>query len=145
MGVFQVKTPAIANGNGGFDHHHSIRVDTQHQVDHILNMMRIEVIPYRVIIGRGSDDYEIGILVRRGSIQGGRKVQLLFRQIFLYVFVLYRRLLAVKHLYLFWYDIHRHYQVTLCQQGGNTQSHVTGSGHGDLDFFRHIIVLISCF
>ena len=115
-------------------------IDTQHQVDHILYVVRIEIIPYRVVVCGSRNDNEIGITVCGGTIQCSCQSQFLLCQVFLDILILDGRLPTVQLLHLLRYHVHRHNRMMLRQQSGDTQSHVTGSGHSDLDFFRHIVV-----
>ena len=76
-------------------------------------MARVEIVLYRVIIGRGGYYHEVGILVCRRSVKGGCQVKILFRQVFLDIVVLYRGFALVYQVYFFRYDVNRRYLVVL--------------------------------
>ena len=136
--ILHIKRTAIPNRNGWFNDHHGIRIDVQYQIDHILYMMCIEVIPQRIIIGGSRNDNEIGITISRLAIKRSSQVQIFLSEISLDILILNRWFLTVDKIHLLRYHVHRCHRMMLCQQGSDTQSHVTGSGHGDLDFFIHI-------
>ena len=54
--VLHVKAAAVAHGDGGLDDHHGGGVDLQHQVDDLLHVRGVEVVPDRVVVRRGRDD-----------------------------------------------------------------------------------------
>ena len=68
--------------------HDSLGVDLHDQVYDLLHVARVEVVPHRVVVGRGRDDHVVGIPVGGFPVQCGHQVQVLLRQVFLYVFVL---------------------------------------------------------
>ena len=78
----------VAHRDGALDDHDRIGVDLHDQVYDLLHVARIEVVPHRVVVGRGRDDHVVGIPVGGLPVQCGHQVQVLLRQVFLYVFVL---------------------------------------------------------
>ena len=66
--VLDIETAAIAHRDGTLDDQDRIRIDTDDHIDHILDMMGIEEILHRIIIGGGSDDHIIGITIGRCAI-----------------------------------------------------------------------------
>ena len=68
--ILHIERAAVAHGNGGFNHHHGIGVDTQHQVNDIFDMVRIEEVLLRVVVGRCSNHHKVGILISLCPIQG---------------------------------------------------------------------------
>ena len=59
--------------------HDSLGVDLHDQVYDLLHVARVEVVPHRVVVGRGRDDHVVGIPVGGLPVQGGRQVQVLLR------------------------------------------------------------------
>ena len=68
--------------------HDILGVDLHDQVYDLLHVARVEVVPHRVVVGRGRDDHVVGIPVGGLPVQCGHQAQVLLRQVFLYVFVL---------------------------------------------------------
>ena len=54
--VLHVEAPAVAHGDGRLDDHHGGGVHLQHQVDDLLHVRGVEVVPDRVVVRRGRDD-----------------------------------------------------------------------------------------
>ena len=88
--VAVVEAFAIAYRNGALYDNDGLRIDFPDQVDDFLHVGGVEVVPYRVVVGRGGHDHEIRISVCPGSVQCGREVQVFLRKIFLNVLVLDR-------------------------------------------------------
>ena len=90
-------------------------------------MRRVEVVLHGIIVGRRGNHHKGRILVCRRAVRRRRQIQVLLRQIFLDVVILYRRLTLVDHVYFLLYDVNRHYRMMLTEERGNTQTHVTRS------------------
>ena len=88
MSVFDVEVATVADGDGGFDHHHGVGVDAEDEVDHVFDAVGVEVIFDRVVVGGGGDDDEVGVAVCLGTVEGGSQVEILFSEVFLDIFVL---------------------------------------------------------
>ena len=73
--VLDVQAAAVAHRDGGLDDHHRVRVDLQHQVDHLLHVAGVKMVPDRIVVGRGRDDHEVRVGVGPASVKGGREVQ----------------------------------------------------------------------
>ncbi len=78
----------VAHRNGAFDDHDGVWIHLHHQLDDFLNMGRVEVIFYRVVVCWSGNDDEVGVLIGFFSIGCGLELECLFCQILLYVFVL---------------------------------------------------------
>ena len=113
--------------------HDSLGVDLHDQVYDLLHVARVEVVPHRVVVGRGRDDHVVGIPVGGLPVQGGHQVQVLLSQVFLYIFVLDGGFPAVDKVHLFRDDVHGGDVVVLAQQRRDAQADVAGAGDGDLD------------
>ena len=85
-----VEAAAVAHGDCGLDDHHSVGVHLQHQVDDLLHVGGVEVVPHRVVVRRCGDDHEVGAGVGLPAVEGSRQVEGLLRQVSLDVLVLYR-------------------------------------------------------
>ncbi len=96
----------------------------QHQVDDLLHVTRVEEVLLRVVVGGGGDDDELGVLVSRCAVEGGRQVEVLLGKVFLDVFVLDRRFAMVDKVDLLGDDVHGGDVVVLCQQRGDAQAYV---------------------
>ena len=66
--VLDIETAAIAHRDGTLDDQDRIRIDTDDHIDHILDMMGIEEVLHRIVIGGSCNDYIIGILISRCAI-----------------------------------------------------------------------------
>ena len=120
---------AIAYGNSALDNHDCRGIDTEHKVDDILNVMGIEEILLRIVIGGRCYDHKIGILISRCSIEGGSELQFLFGKIFFYVLVLDRGNARINLIHLFLNDINHCNGMVLAQQRGNTKTYIPCSGY----------------
>ena len=129
--VPDVQAAAVAHRDGRLDDHHRIGVDLKHQVDHLLHVPGVEVVPDRVVVGGGRDDHEVRVGVGPASVKGGREVQRLLGKIPLYVLVLDGRLPAGEHLHLLGDDVHGGHMMVLGQKSRYAQSHVACAGYGD--------------
>ena len=129
--VLHVEAAAVAHGDGGLDDHHGGRIDLQYQVDDLLHVGGVEVVPDRVVVRRGGDDDVLGVRVCPAAVQGGRQVQGFLRQVLLDVLVLDRGPAAVDQVYLLGDDVHGGDTVVLGQQGGEAESNVACAGYGD--------------
>ena len=63
QGVLDVQASAIAHRDGALDDHHSIGIDTEHEVDDILDMVGVEEVLLGVIVRGGRNDDKVGILI----------------------------------------------------------------------------------
>jgi len=122
--VFYVERTAVADGDRGFDDHDGIGIDAQDEVYNILNAVGVEVVLDRVIVGRCRDYDEVGIAISRRTIEGGGKIQILLREIFLYVFILYGRLAVVDEFHFFGNHIHGCYRVVLSEKSRYTEAYI---------------------
>ena len=84
-----VEAAAVAHRDGGLDDHHSVGVRLQHQVDDLLHVGGVEVVPHRVVVRRCGDDHEVGAGVGAASVECRRQVEGFLRKVFLNVLVLY--------------------------------------------------------
>ena len=94
-------------------------------------MASVEVVLYRVVVGRGRYHHEIGVPVGRCPIKGRHEVEVLLRKVFLDVVVLDRGFPVVDQVNLLRDDVHRRYVVVLAQKGRDAQAYVAGPGYGD--------------
>ena len=140
--VPDVQAAAVAHRDGRLDDHHRIGVDLKHQVDHLLHVPGVEVVPGRVVVGGGRDDHEVRVGVGLPAVQCGGEVQRLLGKIFLYVLVLYRGLPPGEHLHLLRDDVHGGHVMVLGQQRGYAQSHVARAGYRDSVIFHRCIVCL---
>ena len=134
--VLHVEAAAVAHGDGGLDDHHGGGVHLQHQVDDLLHVRGVEVVPDRVIVRRGRDDDELRVGVCPAPVEGGRQVQGLLRQVLLDVLVLDRGPAAVDKVHLLQDHVHGGDVVVLGQQSGEAQTYVAGAGYGDAVIFH---------
>ena len=58
-----LQAAAVPHRNGTLDYHHRIRIYLQHQVNHLFHVRSIEIILYRVVVGRSGYHYEVRIPV----------------------------------------------------------------------------------
>ena len=125
--VLGIQMAAIAYGNSALDNHDCRGIDTEHKVDDILNVMGIEEILLRIVIGGRCYDHKIGILISRCSIEGGCELQFLLGKIFFYVLVLDGGNARVDLIHLLLNDINHCNGMVLAQQCGNTKTHISCS------------------
>ena len=140
--VPDIQAAAVAHRDGGLDDHHRVRVDLQHQVDHLLHVAGVKMVLDRIVVGRGRDDHVVRVGVGLPAVQCGGEVQRLLGKIFLYVLVLYRGLPAGEHLHLLRDDVHGGHVMVLGQQRGYAQSHVARAGYRDSVIFHRCIVCL---
>ena len=88
LGVLQVEAAGIAHGDGGLDDHDGIGIDLQNQVDDFLDMAGVKIVLYRVVVGRGGDDHEVGVGIGPATVEGGGEQQRLLGQVALDIVVL---------------------------------------------------------
>ena len=138
--VPDIQAAAVAHRDGGLDDHHCVRVDLQHQIDDLLHVAGVEVVPDRIVVGRGRDDHEVRVGVGPASVKGGREVQRFLGKILLYVLVLNGRLPAGEHLHLLGDDVHGGHMMVLGQKSRYAQSHVARTGHRDPVILHRCIV-----
>ena len=141
--VPDVQTAAVAHRDGRLDDHHRVRIDLQHQVDHLLHVRGVEVVPDGVVVGRGRDDHEVRVGVGLPAVQCGGEVQRLLRQVPLYVLVLDGRLPAGEHLHLLRDDVHGGHMMVLGQKRSYAQSHVARAGYRD-SVILHRLLNLNC-
>ena len=127
--VPDIQAAAVAHRDGGLDDHHCVRVDLQHQIDDLLHVAGVEVVPDRVVVGRGRDDHEVRVGVGPASVKGGCEVQRFLGKILLYVLVLDGRLPTGEHLNLLGDDVHGGHMMMLGQKSRYAQSHVARTGY----------------
>ena len=92
-------------------------------------MAGVEVVPDRVVVGRGRDDHEVRVGVGLPAVQCGGEVERLLGKILLYVLVLNGRLPAGEHLHLLGDDVHGGHMMVLGQKSRYAQSHVACAGY----------------
>ena len=119
----------IPHRDGGLDDEDGVGVHLQHKVDDLLHRRGVKEIFLAVVVRRRGDDHKVGVAVGGAAVQRGHKVQRLFGEVFLDVFVLDGRLAAVDLFHLFGQDIHRRHMVVLRQQRRDGQPHIAGTGH----------------
>ena len=90
QGVALVERAGVAHGDGALDDHQGIGVDAENQVDDVLDVVGVEEILYRVVVGRCSDDDDVGIAVGRGTVEGGSEVEVLLGEVFFDILILDR-------------------------------------------------------
>ena len=78
MCVLHVEAAAITYGNGRLDDHYCIRICLQHQVDNLFYMCCVEIVLYRVVVGRSCYNHIIGISIRSLAVKSGYQSSLTF-------------------------------------------------------------------
>ena len=134
--ILDVQAAGIAYGDGRLDYHYGIWIDLKHEVDNLLYMTGVKIVLNRVVVGRRRNHHKVGIGVCCLAVEGGCKVELFLGEILLYIFVLYRRDSLVELVHLLWYDVNSRNMVVLRHQYGYAQTHVAGSGNGNLYVFE---------
>ena len=124
-GVFRVQAAAVPHRDRRLDHHNSRRVHFQHQVNHFLHVARVEEVLLAVVVRRGGDHHEVRVPVGRLSVKRRRQVQVLFREVFLDLFVLDWGDSVINLFDLLGDDVHGNYFVVLRQQRCDAQSHIS--------------------
>ena len=114
--IFHIHAPAETNGDGAFDDHHRVGVDVEHQVDDLFHVFCVEIIAYGVIVGRSGNHHEVRIFVCRCSIKRCGQRKRFLTQVFLDVFIIDGRFVAVEHLYFFCHHIYGCHFVFLGKQ-----------------------------
>ena len=71
----------VADRHRGFDHHDCVGVDRQYILDHRLDTAGIEEVGFRVVVGGGGDDHEVGVAVGFLLVEGGLEVERLFGEV----------------------------------------------------------------
>ena len=87
----------ITHGDGRLDDHGGIRINRHNVTYHRLNGFGIEVVGFRVIVGRGSDNDVVRPFVSVLLIERGPEVQWLVLEVVLKFFVINRGLIAIEH------------------------------------------------
>ena len=126
---FLARMGSIAHRHGGFDDHHGVGIDLQHQFDHLLYVRSVEEILLGVVVRGGGNHHEVRVFVRGTPVQGCHELQRLFREILFDVFVLDGRNPVIDLFNLFRDDVHCHHVVALCEQGRNAETDITRSGY----------------
>ena len=134
--VALVDTLAVAHGDGALDDHHGLRIDTQHEVNDVFNVVGIEEIALRVVVSGRSDNHEVGIAIGRGAIEGGGEAQRLLGKVFFDVFVLDGRLAMIDFVHLLGHNVNGHHLMVLGEEGGNTQTYIARTGYGNFQIFK---------
>ena len=133
--VFRARLPAdafrVPYRYRTFDHHDGIRVHALDEFYDLLHVASVEVVLYRVVVGRGRYHHEVSVPVGRCPIKGRHEVKVLLRKVFLDVVILDRGFPAVDQVNLLRDDVHRRYMVVLAQKGRDAQAYVAGPGYGD--------------
>ena len=127
QGILHIQRTAITYRDGTLDDHDGIGIDREHEIDDVLDMMGIEEVLLRVVIGGCSYYDEVCIFVCGCAIEGGGKVEFLFRKVFLDIIILNGRNLLIDFLHLLRDDIYCHHVIVLRQQCGDTHTDIAGS------------------
>ncbi len=133
IAVLLTHTDGITDRDGALDDHHSIGVDTEDEVDDILDMMGVEEVLDGVVVGGGCDDNKVGILICCLAVEGCHEVQFLLPQVLLDILVLDGGDPVVDLLHFLGDDIYRCYLVVLCQEGCDRESHISCSCNCNFD------------
>ena len=72
--VFHIEAAGIAYGDGALDDHHGVGVHLQHQVNNLFHVRGVEEVLGAIVVGRRSDNHEVGITVTRLAVQCGMEV-----------------------------------------------------------------------
>ena len=75
-GILDIEATCVTHWDCGLYHHHRVRVDAQHQVNHVLYAVSVEVVLLRVVVGRSGNDNKVGVLVGSCAVKRRCKVQL---------------------------------------------------------------------
>ena len=118
-GVLGLEGLGVADGDGALDDHDSVRIHLKYQLDDFFNVAGIEEVFDRVVVGRGGDDYEVGVGIGSAGIQGGGEGQRLLRQVPDDVLVLDWADAAVDLVHLLGHDVDGDNGVPLRQQRGD--------------------------
>ena len=104
-------------------------------------MVGIEKILGRIVIGRRSDNHEIGIGIRLSPVKCSPEIQFFLSEILLYVVILNRRNAVIDFLHLLRHHIHSNHFMMLRQQSRHAQADITSTGHRNLQIFKisHIL------
>ena len=142
--VFRARLPAdafrVPYRYRTFDHHDGIRVHALDEFYDLLHVARVEVVLYRIVVGRGCYHHEVSVPVGRRPVEGRHEVKVLLSKVFLDVVVLDRGFPAVDQVNLLRDDVHRSYMVVLAQKGRDAQAYVAGPGYGD----SYVLVVHYC-
>ena len=130
--VLDIQTPAVTYGNRRLDNHDGLRIDLQDQIDHLFDMACVKIVLDGVVVCRSGNHDKIRIPIGGGAIQCGGEIQRLLGQISFNIVILNRRLFPIQHLHLLGNNINCGYLMMLCQQCGDRQANIAGSGYGDL-------------
>ena len=104
-------------------------------------MVGIEKILGRIVIGRRSDNHEIGIGIRLSPVECSPEIQFFLGEIFLYVIILNRRNAVIDFLHFLRHHIYSNHFMMLRQQSRHTKADITSTGHRNLQIFKisHIL------
>ena len=126
-GIFDIEAAAVANGDGALDDHCGLWVNLENEVDDILDVVGVEEVLLRVVVGGGGNDDEVGIAVGIASVEGGAEIELLAGEVLFDAFVLDGRDAVVDFLDFLGDYIDCNNFVVLCQKGGYAEAYVACS------------------
>ena len=88
LGIFYIQTAAVTYGDGALYYHCCLWVYLKNKVDDVLDVVGVEEVLLRVVVGGGCNDYEVGIAVCLAPVEGCAQVEFFLGKVFLNVFVL---------------------------------------------------------
>ena len=121
----------VADGDGGLDHHQSLRFHPLNLGQDGLHRSRVEMAGDIIIIRRRRNDDELRLPVSTVSVQSGSERKLFMLQVVLNIGIRNGRLPAVHHIHLLRNHIHRSHLMMLGKKNGVGQSHIAGTGNGN--------------
>ena len=114
-----VQLRGVAYGNSTFDYNGGAIIDAHYFAHHAFDGRGVEEVTLHVVVGRGSDDDEVGFGIGFRPVDGGGQLKRFFGKIAFDVFVLNGRLSAIYHVDFLGYDVHGSYFVVLRQKSGD--------------------------
>ena len=151
-GILDIEATGVTHWDCRLYHHHRVRVDAQHQVNHVLDAVGVEVVLLRVVICRCCYDNEIRVFICCCAVKRRCKIQLARDSCFLVIakfatevffdVIVLNRADAVVDFFDFFRDyVHGCHLVVLREQSRDAQAHITGSGNSNLNIFKlsHIL------
>ena len=127
----------IAHGDGAFDDHDRLGIDLHHERDDGLHRRGIEEILLAVVVGGRGDDDDLCLGIGIAAVERGRKVEILFGEVFLDVLVLDGRLTLIDEVHLFRHDVDGIDLIVLGKQRSNGQPHIPRTRHRDRVLMFH--------
>ena len=124
LGIFYIQTAAVAYGDGALYYHCCLWVYLKNKVDDVLDVVGVEEVLLRVVVGGCCNDNEVGIAVCLAPVECRAQVEFFLGKVFLNVFVLNRRYAVVDFFYFFGDYINCYNFVVLCQQCGNAETYI---------------------